>query len=112
MQAERQEASASTGAADESSIRRSIQAELDKKAKEEKLGLIKRTLQVGKRAVSCYMIALCLYCGDNGTALIPWMQLGQGLLMFVVADVAACKSRYKLAYTALCRVSGSQLQST
>ena len=52
-QAERQKAAASVTASDEVSIRRSIQAEFDKKMKEEKLGLIKRTLTVGRKAVRC-----------------------------------------------------------
>ena len=51
VQAERQQAAASVTAPDEASMRRSIQAECDKKLKEEKLGLIKRTLAVGKKAV-------------------------------------------------------------
>lgn len=52
-QAERQQAAASVTASDEVSIRRSIQAEFDKKMKDEKLGLIKRTLTVGRKAVRC-----------------------------------------------------------
>lgn len=59
---------------DESSIRRSIEAEVNKKAKEEKLALIKRTLQVGKRAVSC--LNEHLYLKDlkhsNNLALCAW----------------------------------------
>lgn len=52
-QAEGQQAAASVTAPDEVSVRCSIQAEFDKKMKEEKLGLIKRTLTVGRKAVRC-----------------------------------------------------------
>ena len=60
VQAERQQAAASVTAPDEASMRRSIQAECDKRLKEEKLGLIKRTLAVGKKAVQ--LIIWCLIC--------------------------------------------------
>ena len=48
---EKPQTAASVTASDEASIRRSIQAEFDKKMKEEKLGLIKRRLTVGRKAL-------------------------------------------------------------
>ena len=65
VQVEAQQSAATQSAASEAEVRRSIQAEFDKKMNDAKLTIMKRALEVGKKKVSdaCFgcMLFLKIY---------------------------------------------------